>query len=173
MCCCKIHLHARWSITALIECSKKKKINIYFDSYESFFQHIWKDCEKSSTAYINWKCCIDKNTICTDIEANWTALKEYLMKNSNENISVNLMHFENEAITTKNGNVVNRLKAKLSDANMIFIIDFISDLLMKIIYHRNQLKHNRSSIHDLRNSFNDALYIDMRLLKKSQRSSTI
>ena len=28
MCCCKKHLHARWSIVALIECCNKQNLNL-------------------------------------------------------------------------------------------------------------------------------------------------
>ena len=45
MCCCKPHLHARWSISALIECAKKQGIHIDFDTHDTFFNYLTKDCQ--------------------------------------------------------------------------------------------------------------------------------
>ena len=38
MCCCKEHLHARWPVAALIECSEKNSITLEFNNY------LTKDC---------------------------------------------------------------------------------------------------------------------------------
>ena len=47
MCVCKTHLHARWSIQALIDCLKKKNIAIPFKNYETFFEFVTADCEST------------------------------------------------------------------------------------------------------------------------------
>ena len=52
MCCCITHLHARWSICALIESAEKQKINISFSDYITFFEVLTRDCEPGSYTYI-------------------------------------------------------------------------------------------------------------------------
>ena len=54
MCCCKKHLHARWSVQALISCSEKQKISLQeIDNYDSFFAYLYQDCPKDDLTYIN------------------------------------------------------------------------------------------------------------------------
>ena len=52
MCCCKKHLHARWALKSLLECTKKQKITVPFSDYNYFFEYLYTDCEKSATPYI-------------------------------------------------------------------------------------------------------------------------
>ena len=102
MCCCKLHLHARWSISALIECAKKQGIQIDFDTYDTFFNY--------------------------------------------QHILIGSVHLTKNVTVKLKGAIVKRLRALSTDANVEFILDFISNLLPKIINHRNQLKHYRHSI---------------------------
>ena len=39
--CCKQHLHAWWAIKALIKSANQQSIVIDFETYDSFFQHIY------------------------------------------------------------------------------------------------------------------------------------
>ena len=81
MCCCKMHLHARWSITAFIKCCEKEGIDIgSITDYESFFNWLTKDCETSDNAYISWGCTPDKISACEEIAGNWVLLKETIYK---------------------------------------------------------------------------------------------
>ena len=53
MCCCKVHLHARWSVKALIECCKKQNIPVDFNDYKSFFAYLTKNCKIVETTCIH------------------------------------------------------------------------------------------------------------------------
>ena len=75
MCCCKEHLHARWSVAALIECFEKNSITLKFNSYDGFFFYLTKDCQTSPATYINWECTPTKKDFCPDIQQNWNDLR--------------------------------------------------------------------------------------------------
>lgn len=80
MCCCKKHLHARWSVQALISCSEKQKISLQeIDNYDSFFAYLYQDCPKDDLTYINWECVENKNTLCDHIQKRWNELKEAIL----------------------------------------------------------------------------------------------
>ena len=160
MCCCKKHLHARWSINALIDCAKAQNINIDFDSYDSFFNHLITDCDREQSTYLSWKCTPNKDELCENITTKWVNLKNSLTANSNAELTVNLMHFEKIDMTNKAGKTVERLKAISTPVNMKFILDLISIRLPKIIHHRNQLKHYRSCIKTFKEVF-DAVSINI------------
>lgn len=51
MCCCKKHLHARWSIDVLAEYSKRNGVDQPFNNYESFFQHVFANCRSQEQAH--------------------------------------------------------------------------------------------------------------------------
>ena len=69
MCCCKKHLHARWSIQALIECAAKQSIDISpIGNYTTFFEYLTADCSSESTTYLSWECTADSSHFCKDIE---------------------------------------------------------------------------------------------------------
>ena len=160
MCCCKLHLHARWSISALIECAKKQGIQIDFDTYDTFFNYLTKDCQSSESTYIDWVCTPNKKSTCDHIQGKWEGIKSGVISIADEDVTVKLMHFESVETTTKKGAIVKRLRALSTDANVEFILDFISNLLPKIINHRNQLKHYRHSIKTFHDLF-DALNTDI------------
>ena len=46
MCCCKIHLHARWVIESLIKCLKKQDIIFPVSNYENFFKALHSNCQQ-------------------------------------------------------------------------------------------------------------------------------
>ena len=50
MCCCKLHLHNRWPMDALLECCKLQSIDLgQVNDYYSFFDHNTSGCEKETT----------------------------------------------------------------------------------------------------------------------------
>ena len=160
MCCCKLHLHARWSIKAFIECCKLQKIDLQeITSYDTFFSHLTSSCPSDEVAYISWGCCSDKKTLCDDIVKRWQSLK-VLAEKSNSNVTVPLMYFEKQLHVTKNGKETKRLKAIKKSVNLEFLAGFIDDLLPKIVYHRNMLRHYRKTIKPLTDALN-AVYMDI------------
>ena len=40
MCCCKLHLHAQWVIEAIIKCAESQEIEVPFEKYATFFNHL-------------------------------------------------------------------------------------------------------------------------------------
>lgn len=54
MCCCKLHLHAKWSIKAFVECCKLQKIDLHeITSYDTFFNHLTSSCLSDEVVYIS------------------------------------------------------------------------------------------------------------------------
>jgi len=161
MCVCKKHLHARWSIQALVNLAEKQQIDIgTIKNYDTFFEYLTELCGKEESTYIDWECVDDKNLLCAHIEGKWNNLKEKLLDNDDGKTTVNMQHFEKVTIVTKKGKELKRLRAMSTKANMNFILNFISNLLSKIIHHRNHLKHYRSTIHGFKECFN-TLIIDI------------
>ena len=156
MCCCKKHLHARWVISAIIECTENNNISLDFDSYGSFFDFLTKDCEKLQTTYIDWNCTQTRKVTCLQIAQNWEDLK-LSVQNAADDILVQFTHFVKELVTTKHGIPTKRLKAKSEKVNMKYLINFLDGMLSDIIHHRNQLKHYRTCIHDLKKVYDTAV----------------
>ena len=161
MCCCKKHLHARWSVQALIECASLQNIDISpIENYSTFFQYLTADCNSEATTYLSWECSVDSNHTCRDIETKWSDLQKKVIQYDDHQTTVNMQHFEMIEETTKYGKTTKRLKAVSTKAGMEFITNFISKLLSKIIHHRNQLKHYRTCIKIFNENF-DTLSIDV------------
>jgi len=162
VCCCKTHLHARWSIKALVSCCNAQNISLQGEvsSYDSFFDHIYKDCQPEDTTYINWQCTPDRKTVCNSVIANWNALKDEALAKDDKTTCVSMQHFEKAESTMKNGTVVTRLTAVSTKANMQFIVEFIDNLLKKTIHNRNQLRHYRNVIKSFKEHF-DTILVDI------------
>ena len=176
VCCCKTHLHARWSIKALITCCLNQNIAVGgVTSYDSFFQYIYKDCPTEHT-YVSWECSPDKKAVCDHITNNWNSLKENILKQSEEQNKkiqeqenekskqeelektfVSMQHFEIVETITKKGLIVKRLKAVSTKADLPLIIEFIDKILKKTVHHRNQLRHYRSTVKSLRDHLNTVM----------------
>ena len=67
MYCCKLHLHARWRIKALLECANTNQISLPFHDYDTF-SYLTRNCPPSETTYVSWECAIDKKLSCS---GNW------------------------------------------------------------------------------------------------------
>ena len=164
MCCCKKHLHARWSIKALLDCAKEQNISLPFSSYTTFFDFLNEDCEKSETTYLKWSCTPDAKTFCETIEQKWVVLKEEILLQEDTDTKVNMQKFVKEStgkVNQKTGKEIVKLVPKHEKVNLSGIIDFIDELLADIIHHRNQLKHFRTVIPMINASFANSLYIDI------------
>ena len=143
MCLCKDHLHARRAISALVKLCQKQDIDISF-SYATFFHHLQLDCPPSdSAAYLSWNCTTDKKTICTHQRNIWNTLKQEITAKVNADICTNFQYFDKQEIEKK-GIIKNRLVARSKSVNLCFIIEFIDNMLTKIIHHRNLLSNFRS-----------------------------
>ena len=164
MCCCKLHLHARWSNKAFVECCKLQKIGLHeITSYDTFFNHLTSSCLSDEVAYISLECCSDKKTLCNDIVKNGHNLKA-LADKSNSNVTIPLMYCEKQLHVTKKGKKTERLKAIKKNVNLEFLTAFTDKLLLKIVYHRNMLRHYRKTIKPLTDALN-AVYMDIDFAK--------
>ena len=146
MCCCKLYLHARWSVMCMLEIIQKCNIKVEFDSYETFFDYLTKNCASSSTTYIEWSCTPSKTVVCEEVLQNWVSLKTHLIALVDEKMHAKLMYFKKVEEMNNNGQIIYRLKAFQNDVNMQYVLHLISELLKDIIHHRNQLKHYRNVI---------------------------
>ena len=145
MCCCLPHLHARWSINEIIQCAKKQNIPLEsFDSYTMFFKALTEQCSNHDYTYISWQCTPDKKTTYQDISSNWECLKLFLIESSNGDVTVPFNYFQKTNITKK-GKETKRLKLLEPDAGMVFLVNFVDNILAKLIYHRNMLKYYRNT----------------------------
>jgi len=124
------------------------------NSYDSFFAHLTQHCKKEGSTYINWDCTVSKYKFFADIQRLWEELKQSLLLKANDSVTVNFMHFKTFILTTKAGKEVKHLTAISEPANLLLLTSFISDLLPKIIHHRNQLKHYRSTVKEMQDHFN-------------------
>jgi len=160
MCCCKKHLHARWAVHALVQLCKQQKLETSFDDYYSFFETISSSCGRDATTKVSWNCVVNKKTLCNHASQNWNQIKEDLSQKCDSTKTVRMQHFVKVKSTTKKGKEVTKLVASATDGNMLFILDFIDQLLAKMIHHRNHLHHYRYAIHKMRENV-DAVFLDV------------
>ena len=154
----KKHLHACWSIQALVQCATKQQVDLNsVDSYDAFFDYVTGSCEAESTTYISWKCTPDANKTCGHISDNWNSLKEKILEQDDGKTTVKSQDFDKIEQTLKNRKVVKHLKVVCIDADMKFIISFIEKTMPEIIHHCNQLKHFRTSMGKFQNIFNTVM----------------
>ena len=162
MCVCKKHLHARWSVAALVSNAKEQEMDLPFTDYESFFSHLTNQCEKEETTYISWNCTPSAKELCQHIKNRWEEVKKQIQEKDDKVTTMMMQHFVKEEVTTKEGKKLKKLRPQKTKASMSFIIQFIDNFLVKFIHHRNELKHFRSTIHTLRNHFATAnLSVDL------------
>ena len=111
---------------------KKQKIPISLNSYNSFFDYLAQDCSKGSSK--------------------WFIMKGKLLKAPDPAKIVPLMHFVLLETTSKKGKLVKNLKNQVTSVNMLYILDFLSELLSDIINHRESLRQCQASIKTCYNS---------------------
>ena len=160
MCCCKLHLHARWSIEALVNSAHEQKIDIPFSNYATFFDILTRNCEKHPTAYISWLCTPNNKVFCNDITEIWHSISQRIVASSSDDFCVPLTTFKMVEYQKKNGEISEKLKPVPTETSMTDIVAFINEILPKIINHRNHLRHYRSAIHTFRNMF-DGVFLDI------------
>ena len=151
-------------IQALLACSNKHGLSpTDCTDYYSFFRFITQDCPPDDYTHISWSCTRDKKTICNHVLARWQEIIDnfslFIDVTDGDYVTVHMEVFKHVMVSTKSGEK-KRLKAVQEDANMAFIVNFTSDLLPKIIYHRNELKHFRSVAKEFCQLFN-TIYIDV------------
>ena len=71
MCCCKIHLHGRWVIAAIIESANKQGINLPVTDYNDLFKYLVADCLTDIHAHISWDCTPNESKLCDHILGKW------------------------------------------------------------------------------------------------------
>ena len=132
--------------------AEKQKIPISFNSYNSFFDYLTQDCPKEPSAYISWDCTRSKKGIYKEVSSKWSVMKEKLLKAADPAKTVPLMHFVLQEITSKKGRLKKKLKSQITNANMSYILNFLSEFLPNIINHRNSLRHYQATIKEFYNS---------------------
>ena len=163
MCVCKKHLHGRWSIAALLENAEKQNIDTGdINDYYSLLEHLTKSCPPEEGTHISWACFENETRMCEDVKRRWDELKTKLMEQDDGETKVSLRHFVYVNHETKKGVQYARLEITKSEVTMSDILTFMDDKIFKLIFHRNDLKHNRSTIHQLRDHLADAtLHVDL------------
>ena len=144
VCCCKIHLHGRWSINALIECAEKSDLQLSFNDYETFFKQLHSNCPSGEFTYVDWACA-DGQQLCIHAKHEWEALLHATTKCDAEN-RVKMVTFKKIKMINKKKQEVTRLKPVADKVNAKEITDFLETLLPNLIHHRNHLKHYRQTL---------------------------
>ena len=115
MCCCKLHLHARWAVKAMIKCFTKQEIPFPVSDYLNFFSSLYADCENGENTYITWDCTPNKNKVCAHISRNWHELKN-IAATSDVNVTVPFTEFmlpcydaKGQLVKNQKGDPVKRL----------------------------------------------------------------
>ena len=75
VCCCKLHLEARWTVEALIKLCQIENIVLRFSNYDEFFHVIYGECtcnDETKHVYVDWNCTPNKKSVCTDISVGMT-----------------------------------------------------------------------------------------------------
>lgn len=166
MCVCKIHLHVRWCINAMVKLACKLEITLPFNNYTGFFELLYTNCEDMEHTYISWECTPDKNTLCQSITVMYDNLLTQL-ENADENVTVPFTHFTKEVQVDDDGNVimnknnkpVKRLMPKKVRASGKFLVEFLRSILKNFVHHRNMLKLYRNLKHKFLEAMK-AIYVD-------------
>ena len=120
VCCCKLHLEARWTVDAIVKLCAKQNTKLQFENYEGFFLFLYGDCtchDENANVYVNWACTPDKTSMCGDIRKRWENLITYLNTYSND-LTIDILCFEKTTIITKKGKEYEKLKAVIKCADM-------------------------------------------------------
>ena len=90
--------------------------------------------------------------MCEEIGKNFNKLKSELISKSDDQVTVKMLQFIKKEEQTRKGNVVKRLKAESVEANVSWVLNFLEELLPKIIHHRNLFKNYRTNLDTVINS---------------------
>ena len=97
-------------IEATIKCAESQEIEVPFENYATFFNHLTQDCEPGSTAYINWVCTPSKKKFCDHIFKLWQTLSSKIIDAFNKNILIPFTTFQLVEFTSKKGSTSQHLK---------------------------------------------------------------
>ena len=133
-------------VTTLVKLCEIQNIMLYFECYSSFFKFLQADCPNSDNddVYLSWNCTPSKNVLYDHQHKGWQNLKHEILSKEDHDVHINFQYFITKE-TEKNGITKKRLVAESRSVNLSFIIDFIDDLLPKIVHHRNLLSNYRSA----------------------------
>ena len=143
---CKIHLHTRRAVSTLVKLCEIQNIMLSFECYSSFFKSLQADCPNSDNddVYLSWNCTPSKKVVCDHQHKIWQNLKQEILSKEDHDVHINFQYFIKKE-TEKNGITKKCLVAESRSVNLSFIIDFIDDLLPKIVYHCNLLSNYQSA----------------------------
>jgi len=160
MCCCKLHLHARWAIEGIIKSAELHGIDLTFSSYTTFFEMLTQNCPSSPTAYIDWSCSPNKKDLCHHIQENWNRLSGKLKELSNDTLHIPFTTFDMIEHINQKGKTAKHLKPVCKESSLKEIVVFLNGILPNIVNHRNHLHHYRNVIQLFRNNFH-VLFMDI------------
>ena len=97
-----------------------------------------------NNCYIEWKCTPNKKEVFGDILKNWEFIKNGMLEESNDSITIPFMYFGKRNKQTKGGEIRKILTAVQQDVNISFLCNFVENISSKIIHYRNLLKNFRT-----------------------------
>ena len=166
VCCCKMHLHARRSIDALLNCLKLHYLTpTQFNDYYTFLTYLTMNCASDNYTHISWECTPSKVSMCDHVKEQWKNFVEEVslfldIEDETDTTTVKLENFQPVIVKNKVGEEKKHLKQVTTDANINFLITFLEKVIPEIIHHRNELQHYRSVISKFRDLF-DPIWIDL------------
>ena len=119
------------------------------NDYTTFSQYLTTNCKSDLNVYIDWSCTPNKESHCEHIEHSWKVLSERINERA-DGTTVSVCKFEMKTYAKKNGQDGQRLEQVNIDADVAYITN-ATNLLSKIVHHRNLLKNYGKIIDELQN----------------------
>lgn len=161
-CVCKQHLVARNCIEALLKIARINEVSgLQFDTYESFFQFLYGNCDKVPDLYTSFSCTPDNSTYCDEIAIKWSEVQNIITASCSQNTTVPFTLFEKIEVMTKKGTESQVIKPISVNATAEYLIDYLDKILSNILYHRNYLKNYRAHCSDVIKSMKSDVIIDL------------
>ena len=164
--CCKIHLHVKWAIAALIKCMSDQGLCFPAVDFNNFLMFYILTVLMKNT-HIPFECTPDKHHFCEDISSNW---KKILDATSYADESTTMLFTEfkkepsfnakGEPLLDKNANIKMKLIPVKSHVNVKYLEEFLGNLLPQFIHHRNMLRLYRNTIKEFNLMF-DNVHLDI------------
>lgn len=116
MCRCKVHVHARWSIRAMIALLKSQDIEFPVQNYNDMFTYLYQQCSKNDISYISWDC-VDPCILCPDIANHWNELKAIALTCAGTH-TTDFTEFQKQPVFDKTGKVILNKSGQRSRLNV-------------------------------------------------------
>ena len=92
------------------------------------------------TTIVNWDCAKDKKILCSHASVKWSEIKQKVIEKCDPSKTVRMQHFIKVKTTTNEDKEVTKVTATETNRSIQFILNFIDQLVSKMINHRDHLQ---------------------------------